>query len=529
MPQLTPQILVYPGAQPWLPEYSIPADSELIDRLVGIPGARYRKAKALWEIPTDVAALLELPSPLGLPSFGEHRTKVDIQGLHEYQAEAAYSILFDGGSGLLNFEMGLGKSAAALRISQGAKVLIVCPAIVRDNWRREILRWTPYVEGEIEVCYSGEDVDLASNGARYMVVSYELANKLLDAHLGHWNYLILDEIHYAKDLRAGRTKAVQALRQRCTHVLGLTATPLTNDAKDMWAQLDLVWPGRFGTDFWAFAKRYCSINEGDYGLEIKGLNPFHSAELQARLDFCVCRVTKQQVRHLLPPATVTTRRLKPKKRGNLREYETRLLNMRLHEAGLDEYLEKVSAEKLDDVVAEVKMAQNGGQAHVMVLTHFRSTAETLGQRLGAQVITGDMPASRRDTVLQAQAAARSSITAATMHSIGIGINCSFVTYAIFAELYWQPAVVVQAVGRFHRLGSVDPVQIVFMVAEGTLDEKMAYVLGRKLKDLEAVLKPGVAEADLLTAVKGAEMTAQEFLSRLNEVTDAMVEEDPFFG
>lgn len=526
MPQLTPQVLAYPGVVPWLPRYSIPGDSPLIDQLMPIPGVRYRKSLSLWDIPLEVAEMYGLP-PAPTSAVESSRLPNRHSLLHPYQAGALDKVVREGGFGLVNFEMGLGKTPTALHLCLGT-TLVVCPAVVRQHWKDKILEWTHWTEAHIEVIEDGEQAK-DSEGRQFTVVSYDLVQKL-PANF-RWDTLIVDELHYIKEERNDRSQIVASLRPRVGNIVGLTATCLPNEPSDLWHQLDVVWEDRFGRDFWEFASRYCHIEEGDFGLKIKGLNPAHSQELRTRLSMAAIRVTKKEVAHLLPPVTAKTIRVKTSRslKDDLRRYEANLFeNFRDHEKSLDSFVEKVSQAKLDTTVELAEAALKGGESHVMILTHFKSTAHTLANQLGAECIDGDVPPAKRLEVLAQQSKKPTSITVATMHSIGIGIDCAFVTYAVFAELYWQPAVMSQAIGRFQRLNSKLPVTLVVLIASGTLDEKIAHTLSTKMKALTALMDPGIAEKDLHSAVQGAELTASEFIERMKEVTEAMVEEDPFF-
>lgn len=531
------QTILYESARPWFVRASLPP--EIAEALRPIAGVVVRDG--LWDIPREVAEMHNVVPPLPLGEAPPSWTR----GLYPWQAEHVASLLATNRRGIDNDAMGLGKSAVAIRaIWNTETTIIVGPSVTAESWRREVRRVTANRGGfglpgdEVRVVESGADAaTLDYSKHLWVFTSYGLADKLPQPWPVRFN-LIIDEIHFIKngrteganrELSIARTRAVRAMADAAEAVIGLSGTPISDQTPDLWHQLDTVWPGRFGRTIWEFAFRYCLVSQDRFGKAIKGLNPEYAPELRERLRRCVRRVTREEVAHLLPAVRVETVKIKTKRNKDLRAYEARFAeNFRAHAEGLGHYLERTSDAKLSAVADAVAQAQAQGRPHVAVLCYLKSTAAKLAAALGAELVDGEMTREQRIAVLDAQAAKPASVTVCTMHSIGIGINqLNFVTYAAFAELYWNPAVVDQALRRFGRLGGTGDVLVQFFLASGTLDEKIAHVLGRKLKDLKTVLASGKADEQLLTAVT-PEMSVDEFAEALREVTASAIERDEFF-
>jgi SNF2 family DNA or RNA helicase len=137
-------------------------------------------------------------------------------------------------------------------------------------------------------------------------------------------------------------------------------------------------------------------------------------------------------------------------------------------------------------------------------------------------ITGeDSPESRNALLRQAKEHTK-AIVVATMHSIGIGIDLTFCTQALFAELYYRPETVIQAIGRFSRLSGKVPSSVAILCVEGTADEMLAQHLLAKIAAINKVVQPGDSEAKLSDALGTQDEAAM--LEALNQALAGGVED-----
>lgn len=426
---------------------------------------------------------------------------------------------------ILNFETGLGKTRTALEIIkqvEAKNVLIVTPAIVRHHWADEWEDWFDHrgaapilagrgrtsglsrrAQGELATAYASP----------VQVVSYTL---LPEVAATGWDAIVFDEAHRLKNPVSVQSRAARALLGRCPAavVLALTATLMPDDITDVWNILDLLWPGRFGQYkggkyvSWAFANRYAQKHEVEVGEKVytqfKGLNQENAAELEHRLKNVSSRATKKEWRHVLPPFLVSTRKIEGRKY-----------------ASIDEWLEKQGDDKLtavkewiDDAAIEV--------THCCILTHLRETAEKIAAQLKSSgyntvCITGELDPETRSKQIDAAKKSSRAVLVATMHSVGIGIDLTKFTRALFAELYWRPETVIQALGRFWRLSSQEPASVEILCIKDSVDEQMAKNVLTKVTAINTVLPEGDSEARLEEALGAlAKMTDEEVLANLME-------------
>ncbi|CBZ29290.1 helicase-like protein [Leishmania mexicana MHOM/GT/2001/U1103] len=188
--------------------------------------------------------------------------------------------------GILADEMGLGKTvqvaaflAALAKVGVLGTFLIVAPLSTMENWKKELLRWVPWMHvtefrGTHKVRATlrsrlrnrhrraferqetlraqwaqGVPVNvLAKTVGGVVLASYEsvMMDRGALARLLHWDITIVDEAHRLKKLHC---KLLQTLQKAaCPMRLILTGTPLQNDLTELWTLLEYVGPQMFSHD-----------------------------------------------------------------------------------------------------------------------------------------------------------------------------------------------------------------------------------------------------------------------------------------
>ena len=163
---------------------------------------------------------------------------------------------------LLADDMGLGKTVQLIaylleRSDQAdAPALIVCPASVLGNWRRELRRFAPDLSVHL---HHGPDrthhIDELT-GHDVVLTSYSLLPR--DRRLlgeTEWRVLVLDEAQQVKNPLTRGAQAARALPAR--HRIALTGTPIENRLDELWSILHFLNPGLLDTRS-AFRRRYAT-------------------------------------------------------------------------------------------------------------------------------------------------------------------------------------------------------------------------------------------------------------------------------
>ncbi len=499
------------------------------------------KVSGIWVVPMDIIGrVVEAAKACGYEIRGdaeyvkdyEEKSAAYLQGLHPYQRAGVVRV-----SGqrrlMLNFKPGLGKTATALRSMQAAGVsraLIVCPAIVRDTWVQQFAIWWSKAAHEVQVVETGKEAAAAT--APFVVISYELLAKVAPQA---WDAVVFDECHYLKEPSSKRSKeALKVLDPKTLSKeslrLFLTGTPIANEPIDVHNQVELLYPGLWGNRF-EFQRRYCASREAPHarsGLAWYGVNPRYADELRERLAHVSVSATEEEIAGLLPPVTFEAVRVKPTRAFNVREYLDEFA--RSHGKDKSAAIRACGMVKVEHTVELVRNDLAGGATHVSVMTHLRDTAREVAAALAGEgvpvaCITGDDDHKRRHEEIARLAKEPKAVFVGTMHCVNVGINeLKDFPHVVYTELDYRPDEVVQSMKRYHRIGGQRNVRIRVLVLEGTLEERVAKSVGRKLRDQKMITDVGTL-ADNLEHSLDARMDDDEFFERVQAAAAKMQERD----
>lgn len=422
---------------------------------------------------------------------------------------------------MINDDVGLGKTVQALAAASVKKFddhmkLIICPAFVRGQWEEEIKRWVGKFRGGREavthVIYPQSDKRSRkpmADDTEYVICYYMDAEKAIDL-IGYNRYLfIADEMHNLRNVKAKRMDQMRAATLLAAGRVGLTASPLYNDATGVWPMYDLISPGHWGTRY-SFLKRYAGAVEGEYGLEIGGLT--HVEELNKRRGLHGFRRVKEDVWEQLPfSAKYQTIWLQPPP-GNGDSLKGAIMG---GQAGNQAHLERVSLHKTGAVAAQVASDNEAGIPSI-TFTWLKLQARQLAAMLpGSLLITGDSTSSskRREVinsyVNKCKALKRTPHVIATMDALSESVNAQWAKIVNFAAVDYTPDKIHQCIGRAVRMGQEGQVIVRFFACRNTIDEHCCNVVLTKLNEQskmdgrrekskadlkEALSPPGVREA-----------------------------------
>lgn len=425
---------------------------------------------------------------------------------------------FAGRSGHFHHAAGGGKTLTSIcwALASPGATLVTTKAGVRRQFAREIERFTLRRALVVEESAALTPELLAETDATFLVVGHEMLPDVVDRVLHCWKptVWIADEIHSNKSSkrweaipqadgkigfkpRDNMAYAAMRVSRAVKLRLGLTATPVKDRVRDLWAQLDLVHPdawGRFYSEKTAsFTQRYCAAQRGVFGnIDTSGASNLE--ELAVRMKR-VCDVVPYSVSHReLPPkrrvVTFIPARDQNAPAGGFaavmkkaaKSGRSALVEAKLMEAASRK--RKAVQGILDDAIeAKWKVVVFTGRREDCDRLHAETT-QKFPEALVLRGHGGDSPAARDETVRSFMAAPGPAILVGTGDAFGTGINLNDADLLLVAMLPYTPGQTIQWEGRCCRLGQKRPVLVQYLVAEGTVDEHVAGILTGKLPAVE---------------------------------------------
>lgn len=440
-------------------------------------------------------------------------------------------IAFAAGAGraILADEMGLGKTIQGVGVAELLarelgikKVLVVCPASLKAQWRSEIRQFSG--RSVDVVTGTSEDRAAAYGGdAFFSICNYEqVLRDIVSIEAVRWDLVILDEGQRIKNWEAKTSRVVKALVSR--FALVLTGTPLENRLADLHSVVAFVDPHRLGPSF-RFLHRHERRDERGKLLGFKSLE-----EVRERLRPILLRRTHDSVRLELPPRTVEIVRIVPTEEqkvvhdGHMRivasivrkPYFTEMDLLRLRAAllmcrlaanstvlvdkqppGSSSKLERL-AEIFDDIAAEPTRK-------VVLFSEWTKMLDLIepllkARKLGFVRLDGSVPQKTRQSLVSRFQNDENVRFFLTTNAGSTGLNLQSANTVVNVDLPWNPAVLEQRIARAHRMGQKRPVSVFVLVTEQTLEENLLGTLSTKRDLASAALDPDsqVSDVDVVT-------------------------------
>ncbi|WP_435972549.1 DEAD/DEAH box helicase [Streptomyces sp. Qhu_M48] len=441
-----------------------------------------------------------------------------------------------GLGGCLADDMGLGKTITVIALhlhrqsdpASAGPTLVVCPTSLMGNWQREIEKFAP---GTPVRRFHGATRDLEDLSDGGFVLTTYGTMRLDAARLAarSWGLVVADEAQHVKNPYSATARQLRTIGARAR--VALSGTPVENNLSELWAILDWTTPGLLGS-LGAFRARFAAAVEG-------GRDPAAAARLAALVRPFLLRRRKSDpgIAPELPPKTETDRAvsLTPEqvglyeavvretlaaiaeadgmeRRGLVVKLLTGLKQICNHPAqylkeerprieGRSGKLELLD-ELLDTILAE--------GAHTLVFTQYVGMARLLEAHLAArgvrtQFLHGGTPVAEREAMVARFQNGEVPVFLLSLKAAGTGLNLTRAEHVVHYDRWWNPAVEAQATDRAYRIGQDRPVQVHRLIAEGTIEDRIATMLDRKRELADTVLGTGGDTPPELTELTDAEL------------------------
>ena len=389
-------------------------------------------------------------------------------------------------------------------------MLIVAPLSILGVWEEEFEKFAAFPYALAVLTGPGSrklDTLRHMTGAvlQVVVVNYESAWRM-EKDLAAWrpDLIIADEGHKIKTHNIAASKAMHWLGEKAGYRLLLTGTVITNKAIDVFSQFKFVNPAIFGQSFYAFRSRYFDMV--GYGNHTPVLKKSMEAELTEKLHSISFRATKAECLDL--PETTDVIRQVELEPAALRVYRglvkesyaelssgevtapnilTRLLRLSQLTGGFignDETatVEQISAAKLSALEDILDGAAAEGKKLVIIarfIPEIRAICGLLEKRgLRYSYITGEVK-NREEQVSAFQNDPAVMAFVGQIATAGLGITLTAASSMVFYSLDYSMSNFEQTKARIHRVGQRMPCTYLYLVARGTVDEKVLKALKDK--------------------------------------------------
>lgn len=393
------------------------------------------------------------------------RLKLKYQ-LMDHQVGAVRHIL-SSSSSLLADDMGLGKTRSSLvaAIASGGRTLVVCPPVLKTNWRREMMM-LDQKESDIFTVHSS-DIPVPPS-AKWVIVSYQGMENLVFLNQKFDN-MIVDEAHYIKELKSQRTKNAFLVAANIPKRILVTATPILNREAEIHTLLEFSGHPLGQMDRKDFLDLFAKSTEA-------------RSLLAERINEWVLRRTKEEAIQL-PKRQILSPVMDPAPHF-LDDYAKIVKDVSLlplqKESRLRYLLEVVHAEyvlsELPEVLDEHKSVIFCERIEVLDLMMKRLAA------MGVSAVRISGGEKDRDKSIDAfQDDPKVRVLVAAIKGASEGLNLTAGTYAWFCTIPYTPTQLDQAMARIYRIGQKRDVTVVVPIVHETIDMKTLAIIETKRK------------------------------------------------
>lgn len=404
--------------------------------------------------------------------------------LYSYQKDRVIPFILERKRSYLSLDMGLGKTACVLKAYEFENdektpesltpMVFICPPFLVNQVIGEIEKWIPEYSNKTR---RYPDVGLIT------VIPDSMLPKITKSHLPKKPFfLVVDEAHRFKNLKARRTKAMFAVADLASRIVYLSGTPMPNGPIELYSVLRHSFKEAIGgMDWYAYARKYCGAHETKWGWDVSGATNLD--ELAERIKPYFLTIKKEEVLLDLPKKRENLVFLGKDSTPKISKLEHTILSKMSpkdvvkHLISSDHvatYRRELGTLKIGPSLEYIEaILESGLDQKILVFGHHRGTIQSISDNLkkfGSLSITGETPMNlRHEYVKKFQLDSNHRVLVMNTQAGGVGLNLTSATRVIFVEASWVPGENDQAIARAHRIGQSHDVDADFLVFKGSLD------------------------------------------------------------
>ena len=414
-----------------------------------------------------------------------------LQMLHHY-----------GFGGILADDMGLGKTLQAIaflssQLQENSRVLILAPSGLIYNWADEFQKFAPNLDVVVVHGLKPYRETILAEKHQIYVTSYAIFRQDSEIYQDlSFDFLFLDE---AQVMKNAQTKIAKTLRKFVVpSVFALSGTPIENNIGELWSIFQIVLPGLLPAkkDFMKlpaervaqFIKPFVMRRKKEEVLtELPDLiEVVYKNELEDQQK-AIYLAQLQQMQERIEHVTVA------EFQRNRVEILTGLMRLRqicdTPALFMEDY--KGDSGKLDSLRDLLSQIAEGNH-RVLIFSQFRGMLDRIEEELPqlgltSFKITGSTPSQDRQEMTKAFNQGERDVFLISLKAGGVGLNLTGADTVILVDLWWNPAVESQAIGRAHRMGQEQAVEVYRLVTRGTIEEKIQELQEQKRNLVSEVL------------------------------------------
>ena len=414
-----------------------------------------------------------------------------LQMLHHY-----------GFGGILADDMGLGKTLQAIaflssQLQENSRVLILAPSGLIYNWADEFQKFAPNLDVVVVHGLKPYRETILAEKHQIYVTSYATFRQDSEIYQDlSFDFLFLDE---AQVMKNAQTKIAKTLRKFVVpSVFALSGTPIENNIGELWSIFQIVLPGllpakkdfmklpaervaQFIKPFVMRRKKEEVLTELPDLIEVVYKNELE--DQQKAIYLAQLQQMQERIEH------VTAAEFQ----RNRVEILTGLMRLRqicdTPALFMEDY--KGDSGKLDSLRDLLSQIAEGNH-RVLIFSQFRGMLDRIEEELPqlgltSFKVTGSTPSQDRQEMTKAFNQGECDVFLISLKAGGVGLNLTGADTVILVDLWWNPAVESQAIGRAHRMGQEQAVEVYRLVTRGTIEEKIQELQEQKRNLVSEVL------------------------------------------
>ncbi len=422
--------------------------------------------------------------------------------------------------GILADEMGLGKTIQAISFllsKENKKSLVVTPTSLVYNWKDEFENFAPDLKVLIMHGDKAQRMEALETIDEYDIVltTYATLRNDFDYYKDrYFDYMIIDEAQNIKNPNALNTETVKNINAKVK--FALTGTPIENNLVELWSIFDYLMPGYLFNQK-AFESKFVGAKKENLKELKKMINPFILRRLKR--DVLTELPDKIEKKHFVEMDKEQKKIYKAliddinEKRNSeefkedkitIFSYLTKLRQICLDPSVLMEDYKGKSA-KTEEGVELIKSSIEENHK-ILLFSQFTSVLKNLGQRLEEENISysyldGSVNAAKRiDLVKEFNENDDKKVFLISLKAGGTGLNLTSADVVIHFDPWWNPAIEDQATDRAHRFGQKNVVEVIKLIAKGTVEEKIIKMQEDKKELIANVMSGDMNNAGVLSSL-----------------------------